>query len=313
MSQSTKGYLIAIVAITFLSTTAIFIAHLITFYKMPPLLIAFWRNVLVCVALAPILWLIRPNLLRIELKQIHYYGFYGLILALFNSIWVLSVEANGAAVSTVLAYSSAGFTALFAWWIFKEPLGLFKMAAVVLTMTGSVLVAEAYSIEMWNLEPLGIITGVMSGVLFAGYNLMGKETARRKINPWTALLYSFAFGSIFIFIFNLFPAIPGTAGSIQAIIPDIPLLAWGILIFLSFVPTLIGFGLYNSSLNFLPASIVSILATIEPIMTALEAYVILGERMTVIQIIGSIIILAGVLTVRLEKTKRSTLVLDKKL
>jgi DME family drug/metabolite transporter len=297
----TKGTLIAIVGITFWSTTGVFIAYLVTKYKMPALLLAFWRNVLVCVALVPALFLIRRSLLRIPRSQIRFYIFYGLLLAVFNSIWTLSVQANGAAVATVLAYSSAGFTAILAWWIFKESLGLPKMIAVILSLTGCVLVSNAYNPEMWNLNPMGVVAGLLSGLLFAGYTLIGKEVTRRKINTWTSMLYSFAFGSLFILLFNLFPVLPGAAGSYHALLPTLPVSGWVVLITLSFVPTVLGFGLYNTSMNYLPASITNLLATLEPAMTAVEAYLFLHERMTSIQIIGSLIILAAVLIVQLAK------------
>ena len=71
--------------------------------------------------------------------------------------------------------------------------------------------------------------------------------------------------------------------------------------FLSFVPTILGFGLYNASMHYLPASIANILATLEPAMTAVEAYFFLNERLTMVQIAGSVIILSAVLVVQLEK------------
>jgi drug/metabolite transporter, DME family len=206
----------------------------------------------------------------------------------------------GAAVSTVLAYSSAGFTAILAWWIFKEQLRLPKIMAIILSLIGCVLVSNAYDPAVWNVNPMGIITGLASGVLFAGYNMMGKETAKRGINPWTALLYSFAFASVFTLIFNLFP-LPGAAGSFAALMPDLPAHGWLILAILSFVPTLLGFGLYNTAMNYLPASTASLLATSEPALTAVEAYIFLDERMTVVQVVGSLIILSAVLIVRFEK------------
>jgi DME family drug/metabolite transporter len=301
MSRLAKGYFIAIMGIIFWSSTGVFIDYLVTHYKMPALLLAFWRNVLVCIALVPALFLIRRSLLRIHPSQIGFYMFYGLILALFNSIWVLSVQANGAAVATVLAYSSAGFTAILALWLFKEKLGLPKTLAVILSLSGCVLVSNAYRAEMWKLNPLAVSTGLLSGLLFASYSLIGKEAARRNLNPWTSMLYSFAFGAVLILLFNLFPVLPGAAGSYQALLPDLPITGWLILIILSFVPTLLGFGLYNTSMNYLPASIANLLATSEPAMTAVEAYIFLDERMTLIQIIGSLVILSAVLIVQFEK------------
>jgi DME family drug/metabolite transporter len=301
MSRLTKGYVIAIIGIIFWSTSGVFISYLLTNYAIPPLLLAFWRDVFVCVALIPALFLIRRPLLQIKTSQIGFYIFYGFILALFNSIWVLSVKANGAAVATVLVYSSAGFTAILAWWLFKEQLGLPKILAIMLSLSGCVMVSNAYSANMWKSNPLGVSTGLLSGLLFAGYTLIGKVAARRKMNPWTSMLYVFAFGAVFIMIFNLFPLLPGAAGSYKALLPDLPVNGWLVLIILSWVPTLLGYGLYNTSMNYLPASIANLLATSEPAMTAVEAYIFLDERMTMIQIIGSVIILSAVLIVQCEK------------
>jgi drug/metabolite transporter (DMT)-like permease len=214
---------------------------------MPALLLAFWHNIFVCVALVPVLLLTRRSLLFIERSQIKFYIFYGFILAVFNSIWSLSVQANGAAVATVLAYSSAGFTAILAFWLFHEKLGLPKMTAVVLSLARCVMVSNAYSADMWKLNPLAVSTGLLSGLLFAAYTLIGKEVAHRQINAWTSMLYSFGFGAVFILIFNLFPALPGAAGSFRALWPVMPLNGWLTLILLSFFLTVLGFGLYNTS------------------------------------------------------------------
>jgi len=305
MSRLTKGYLIGIIGIVIWSTTGILIDYLITHDHMPPILLSFWRNLLVCIALAPALYLIRRSLLRIERAQVRFFAFYGLILALFNSVWVLSVQTNGAAVGTVLAYSSAGFTAILAWWLFREQLRLPKIIAIILSLTGCVLVSNAYDPAMWNLNPMGIITGLASGILFAGYNLMTKEANKRRISPWTALLYSFAFSAVFTLTFNLIPGLPGAAGSFSALLPTLPVNGWITLLVLSFIPTLLGFGLYNMAMNYLPASTASLLATTEPAMTAVEAYIFLNERLTLIQVIGSLIILSAVVIARLEKEPQS--------
>ena len=301
MSNTSKGYIIAIIGITFWSVTGVLISYLITNFKIPALVLAFWRDLFVCVALIPALFLIRRSLLHIRRSQIKFFVFYGLILAIFNSIWALSVKANGASVATVIAYSSAGFTAILAYWLFKEKLGLHKILAVILSLSGCVLVSGAYRLEMWKLDPIGLTVGLLSGLFFAGYSLMGKEAARRKLNPWTSLVYSFAFGTVFMLIFNLIPILPGSAGSINALKPDLPINGWIILIVLAFVPTIFGFGLYNTSMNYIPASNANLLATLEPVLTAIEAYIFLDEQMTILQIVGGLFILSAMIVIFLEK------------
>ena len=123
-----------------------------------------------------------------------------------------------------------------------------KMTAVILSLSGCVLVSNAYRPDIWKLNSLAVSTGLLSGLLFAAYTLFGKEAAQRQTNAWTSMLYSFAFASLFTLIFNLIPLLPGAAGSVQALVPNLPLQGWLILIVLSFVPTVLGFGLYNTSM-----------------------------------------------------------------
>ena len=69
-------------------------------------------------------------------------------------------------------------------------------------------------------------------------------------------------------------------------------------------PTVIGFGLYNVSLGYLPASVANLIVTLEPAFTGLLAYALFGEQLTGIQLVGSAIILAGVVFLRLSSDRQ---------
>ena len=126
-SNITRGYTIGLLSALLLSTTAPFIRYLTQTYQVPPLVLAFWRDGLTVLTLLPVLVFLRPALLRGSRQHIPYLVAYGLLLAAFNSMWTISVALNGAAVATVLAYSSAGFTALLGWWLLKERLDWVKL------------------------------------------------------------------------------------------------------------------------------------------------------------------------------------------
>ena len=51
-SYRTKGYVIALVGTAIWSTSAIFIRYLTTHYALPPLVLAFWRDLFVAAGLA---------------------------------------------------------------------------------------------------------------------------------------------------------------------------------------------------------------------------------------------------------------------
>lgn len=297
-----RGYTVALASAAVLSTTAILIRYLTQTYHMPPLVLAFWRDGFVALTLLPVLGLLRPCLLRVSRRHLLFLAAYGLMLAVFNSLWTLSVALNGAAVSTVLVYCSAGFTALLGWWFLKERLNWGKVLAVVISLAGCFLVSGAYSPAAWRANLAGIVTGVLSGLWYAIYSLMGRSASQRGLNPWTTLLYTFGFAALFLFAVNLLPflRLPGAATRpsdffwLKDALPG-----WGVLFLLAAGPTVLGFGLYNVSLVHLPSSVANLVVTLEPAFTAVTAFFLFGERLNGAQLGGSLLIVGGVIFLRL--------------
>jgi drug/metabolite transporter (DMT)-like permease len=293
-----KGYLIAFTATILWSSTAVFIRYLTETYRLPPIVLAFWRDFIVALTLGAAMYIARRRLFNIPRAQWLFLLLFGLVLALFNSMWTVSVAFNGAAVSTVLAYSSAGFTALLAWRFLGERLDWPKITAVGLSLAGCVLVSGAYDPAAWNLNPVGITVGLISGLAFAVYSLMGRSASHRGLHPLTTLFYTFGFGSVFLLLFNLFPQGAGETPLASLLWLGAHWNAWIVLVVLAVGPTIGGYGLYTLSLVHLPASVANLIATLEPALTAVLAYFFLSERLTFPQMVGSALILAGVLFLR---------------
>jgi drug/metabolite transporter (DMT)-like permease len=300
-SGKVRGYAIAAVAALFLSTTAIFIRYLSEAYHLPSMVLALWRDVFVVLALVPALAIAKPGLLRAPKRLLPYLAAYGLVLSIFNALWTLSVALNGAAVATVLIYSSCAFTAILGRIFFKERLGGAKLAAVVLSLAGCALVAGILDLGSWHGDAIGVTVGIVGGLSYAGYSLLGRSAADRGLDPWTTLLYTFGFAALFLFLANLVPdlPLPGFAQSARDILWLGSLWkGWLILFLLAAIPTVGGFGLYNVSLTMLPSSVASLVVSLEPVFTTITAYVLLGERLTGAQLGGAAMILGGVVVLR---------------
>jgi drug/metabolite transporter, DME family len=299
-SSYSRGYLIALTATALWSTTGILISYINRTYALPSLVLAFWRDLFV--AFGMIVGLAIFSRARFHLPRIHW-GFlalYGLTLAIFNTAWTFSVQYNGAAVATVLAFSSPAITAILSRLVFKEEFSRVKILSIVLTSLGVILVSGAINPEMWKLNPLGIIFGLLTGLFFAVYNLEGTHASNLGIDSWTALLYSFGAAAVFLFFFNLGADLwMGKAPLSDLSWLGASLDGWGWLFFLGVAPTLGGFGLYTLSLRYLPPTVTSLIATAEPGLTVIWAYLLFGEVLTAPQLIGSLILFAGMILLRL--------------
>jgi drug/metabolite transporter (DMT)-like permease len=303
-----RGYTIALISAAILSLTAIFIRYLTETYHLPALVLAFWREVFVVVSLLIALAALGAlRLLRIERRHLPYLVGYGFVLAIFNALWTLSVSLNGAAISTVLAYSSGAFTALLGWWLLGESFGWVKMVAVALSLGGCVLVSGALDAEVWLTNPVGILTGLLSGLAYAVYSLMGRSASLRGLNTWGTLFYIFGFAAPFMLALNLLGGgiIPGTASQPSELMwLGNAVSGWGILLLLAAGPTLAGYGMYNLSLSLLPSSVANLILTLEPAFTALIAHLLLGEDLTLVQVSGGLLTMAGVAFLRLYEGRR---------
>ncbi len=295
-----KGYAIALIGMLIWSTTAIFIRYLTAYQLIPPLLLAAWRDLLASLTMVAALLVFNRRLLRLPNSNGMFILGYGVILSLFNALWTLSVAFNGAAISVVLVYSSAAFTAILARFLFRESLSLTKGLAIAASLSGCVLVAGALQPEVWRLNPLGILTGLFSGLAMSGYSLFGKESARRGMSAWTVLTYTFGIAAVILFVSSkTLPSFLGGVPAGESLLPVLERAGWAALILLAVGPTIGGYGLYTLSMSYLPASVVNLLATLEPSFTAAQAYFLLGERFSGEQILGSLLILGGVIALRI--------------
>ena len=203
-STFSRGYLIALTATVLWSSTGPLISYLSKTYALPSLVLAFWRDLFVSFGM--LVGLSIFSHMRFQLDRVHwkFMILYGFTLAVFNSMWTFSVQYNGAAVATVLAFSSPAMTAILSRLIFKEKFNQVKILSIILSLLGTMLVSGAHDLAVWRLNPLGIIFGLLTGLFFAFYNLEGKHASDTSIDSWTALLYSFAIAAFFLFFFKIF-------------------------------------------------------------------------------------------------------------
>jgi drug/metabolite transporter (DMT)-like permease len=298
-SHLTRGYLIALAGTAIWSTTAVFISYLTTNYALPPLALAFWRDLFVGIGLAAALAIVNSRLLHPGRSNWRFLLTYGFVLSIFNALWTVAVALDGAAVATVLVYNSPAFTALLAWRFFGERLSPAIILAILLSMAGCLLVAGAYDLAVWRVNPLGIAAGLLSGLAFAVYSILGRAAADRNMPPWSTLLYTFLLASGFLLLYQVIPAlIPAAGTSLDLLALGDSIGGWAVLAALAWGPTVGGYGLYAVSLRYLPVSVANLIATLEPTMTAALAYLLLGETLTLPQVAGAVLVLLGVVILR---------------
>lgn len=303
--NSSPGYLIGLTATLLLSFTGILISYLNRTYHLPSLVLAFWRDLFVVTGLVVAFAVLSRNRFRLDRSLWSFFLLYGLTLSLFNSMWTFSVQFNGAAIATVLAFSSPAMTAVLAHFILREEITRLKLLSIFLSLAGIVLVSDAADPAAWQVHAAGIVFGLLTGFTFAWYTMIGKTSSNKAIDPWTTMLYGFSSAVVFLFVFNV---VMNAFGG-QALLGNFLWLGtsmggWTVLFLLGIGPTIGGFGLYLVSLGYLPATVANLIGALEPAFTTLWAYLLFHEQLTAIQIVGSLLVFASVILLRFGEERK---------
>lgn len=269
-----------------LSLTSILIKHILVSYPISAVTLAFWRAVIIAVFLLGTVRTTRPEWLELERQDWLFYGAYGLLgVALLHMSWIRSVDLNGAALATVLVYLSPVVVTIASHFLFGEAITWPKRLALVLSLLGVVLVSGAYDLAQVHLQ--GLLIGLISALAYGGYTLFGKE-AHRRHHPWVAMAYAFVVGAILMLFL---------ARRDQLFSLGFNLRGWLLVILLALGPSLSGYSLIIWSLRDLPPGVASLVLPLEIVFTAVVAYFTLGETLTPLQIVGSVLVAASAVLV----------------
>ncbi len=281
--SSTRGYAFVILAACLWGTLGLFFRVLHNTYGLPALTLAFLRAGLGTVIALGAMLIIQPRALRLPRRALAFFALYGLIgIAAFYWVYAQAILLTNVATAAVLLYTAPAFVTLIAWRAWGEPIDRHKMIALTLAFGGCVLVADAYDPTQLSLNLVGIALGIGAGFAYALYTVLGK-IAMRQYSPSVALTYELIFGTFFLLPLQ-------TADGFAPLAQPV---TWIFLVGLALGPTLGAAWLFNAGLQRVPASNASIIATIEPVVASVLAFVLLNERLEILQILGGGMVIAG--------------------
>ena len=142
---------------------------------------------------------------------------------------------------------------------------------------------------------VGVIAAICAGVAFAGYVLLTQMSAG-KLHPIPFSLVNFA--SIFVFSCLSLMFLPNNLGI--EIEPNVwNGLIWGGIVL--GILTLCSYLLNNFAIRSAGAALASIIGTSGPALTALFAFFIIGEALTLKQVMGMTLVILGVAAMSIER------------
>jgi len=210
--------------------------------------------------------------------------------------WLFLYEAYsqiGVSIATLACYCGPVILIALSPLVFREKLTAVKLTGIVAVLAGMFCV---YGTELVKSGfSWGLVFGLLSALMYPVMVIFNKKAEKMSgiENSMSQLMVAFVMVCLFTLIKDgTFITVP--PGSL------LPILVLGV------INTGLGCYLYFSSLRALPAQTVAVCGYLEPLSALGFSAALLGERLTVLQLVGAALVLGGAALAELFKVPRKT-------
>ena len=191
-------------------------------------------------------------------------------MVFFNFCYFGSINRTSLAVAAALLYTAPAFVAVLARIILKEKVTTSQIISIIIVIIGCAL-ASGIVTHGFNIDLLGFLLGLGSGLGYAMYSIFGKIAIKKGYSDETITLYTFFIAMI---------ATGWTLGDDSLAEIDynygFVLSVLGLIVF----STVMAYLFYTKGLSMVKASKAAVLATFEPVVATLIGICLYHEKLT---------------------------------
>lgn len=222
------------------------------------------------------------EILSWKVSEIIFLVLCGMFAFFYDILYVKALEILPAVEASMLNYLFPIFIVIFAIPINKEKLDVYKVVSIVMGFMGTVLLmtkGNLTNINFTNFKgDMMAILAALSWGLFT--NLVKKNTKNMLLSTFFITVVSFvlSIGGLLYYSHFKLPEITDFYG----------------LLWLSMSNIVAGFFLYFRALKYSPASLIASFTFFTPCVTLFLIFLLLGEKLTMMELIASLLILLSV-------------------
>lgn len=211
----------------------------------------------------------------------------GVLMGLAFTLWNHAIEAIGAGLSTVLGNSQVVFVGFAAWLLYGERPSRLAFAAVPVVFLGAVFTSGLGGAAAYGDAPArGVAFGLTNAVVYSAFLLMFRALGRGQ-RVAAGPLFDATVGATLTTLLGGLLTDPGFA-----LVPTWPAHGW--LLLLGFGPQVVGWLCIFYALPRLAALETSVILLLQPVLTVVWAWLLLGETPSAVQLAGVALVMAGV-------------------
>lgn len=251
----------------------------------PSALLAAYRLLCTLALMTPALVLnpvLRRELLHIPKKALLQSALSGILLAIHFTTWFESLKKTTVASATVIVCTEVLWVALGYCLFMKGKLSRKAVAAMLVTLLGSMMVAWS---DAGQGSLYGDILALIAAVAVGGYTLLGRSVRTgTSTTVYTYIVYFFC--ALVLVVFSAFQHIPLSSGGMYNLSLGLALAVFS---------TLLGHSIFSWALKYFSPTFVSASKLCEPVFSSTAAVFLFGEIPGALQLLGALTILGGVI------------------
>lgn len=226
----------------------------------------------------------RPELSKQQKKYIVFVGIMGYMVA--NGLQLVGTSYTDAAMASIINTITPVAIIIFAVLILHEKSSALKLAGVGVTIVGAVVIVGAADGES---SFLGVMLNIIGMPMWGWSSVMIRKLCSDIDAVWFTIYANIVAMVCSVPVMGVEIAVRGIEWS------SVSLLAVAAIIWLGVIPTAGANLWWNKALEKLPAATCSLFYAFLPLSTTILGVIMLGEGITLNFVIGSIIIILGVI------------------
>ncbi len=219
----------------------------------------------------------------------------GLVLVFLVAADYVAIQQLPVAIAIVLLFTAPILVVLWTAFVSRHAPSKAILLALILSILGVILISKLLESNLEQVNWFGIAIGLTTAVCFAAYILLSEQLAGTG-ESIGILLKTYAVASLFWLVYQLTQGLP-----LALLTPD----HFPKVFVVGMVGNLLPYLLFLWSIQRVPAQQAAIVATLEPFVAAILAWLWFEQTLTGLQILGGILIVGAVTTLQLQKKQPS--------
>ena len=247
--------------------------------------IVFLRAIVTAVAMVIYLFIFHRRMLKIHWKD--FWCFLGTGIAsitFFNFCYFKAIMMTSLSVAAVLLYTAPAIVMILSYILFREAFTVRKVIAIVMTFFGCMLVTGMLG-QQQAITTTGLLYGLGAGLGYAFYSIFSRYALEKGYHSLTITCYTFIVTTVVSVFFT-------NVSKVSMVVFSSPLYVM-LTVALGLICTVAPYLLYTLGLQEVDNSHAAIIASIEPVTATVLGFVVFGEDITVVKMMGMILVLGG--------------------